>query len=148
MRSTSVRLPDDLRQRWKASRVSLREVVRLGLAAVNRGTPALSAASGGRISSDVGPGLTVSSDWMTVQQAADTLSIGESRVHHLLSVGYLESRKAEDGWRRLVSAESVRAELGRRERARQGIRPPYADAASAYQAETEAAWRTAMARHT
>jgi hypothetical protein len=57
-------------------------------------------------------------EWMTVQAAAETLGITESRVHHLFDAGWLYGRK--DGHRRLVWAESVTAELAARLR-----RPPY-----------------------
>lgn len=142
VRNTSVRLPDDLLQQWKASGVPLREVIRLGLAALSSGTPAPDAAP------EDTAALAVSGDWMTVQEAADVLSISASRVHHLLSVGYLESRKADDGWRRMVSAESVRAELDRRKRASRSPQGPYTDAASTYQAQTQAAYRAALAQYT
>lgn len=148
MRNTSVRLSDDLWQQWKTSRVPLREVIRAGLVAISGGTPAPGAAPVGGTAPEPAADLAVSGDWITVQEAGAALGISVSGVHHLLSVGYLASRKADDGWRREVSAESVRAELARRKRVRQGTQAPYADAASTYQAETEAAYRAAVARYT
>jgi hypothetical protein len=155
MHKTSVKLPDDLWEQWKASRVPLREWIRRGMAVADGGTPATEAVpDGGTPATEAvpdggtepepGADLAVSGDWLTVQQAADALSISDSRVHHLLSVGYLESRKADDGWRRMVSAASVRVELARRKHLREYVQGPYTDAASTYQTETDAAWRAVV----
>jgi hypothetical protein len=130
-------LPSDLDEQVKASGVKLVDVIRRGLDASKGGTPPGDTAE-----------VAVPGDWITVQEAAALLSISASRVHHLLSVGYLASRKADDGWRRLVSAESVRAEVDRRKRAYYGVQGPYADAASTYQAETRAAYLAVVAAHT
>jgi hypothetical protein len=147
-RRTSVWLPSDLDEQLKASGAKLADLIRRGLDASKGGTPAPSGASGDGTAPGDAAEVAVSGDWVAVQEAAAVLSISASRVHHLLSVGYLASRKADDGWRRMVSAESVRAELDRRKHAYYGSQGPYADAASTYQAETQAAYFAAIARHT
>jgi hypothetical protein len=125
MRKTSVSLLEALAGAWKAMGAPLREL-RLGLDARNGKMRHPSAASDDGFPTERGPELAASGDWMTVQDTAAALGITEGRVHHLLAEGWLDSRK--DGWRRLVSAESVAAELARRT-------PPYQESALAYRAD-------------
>lgn len=126
MPKTSVYLPADLAAAVKESGESLGALIRLGLAVKDGGIPPVPAMRDGGIPlTPPMPTMTVYAvhgldDWITVQQAADVLGITESRVHHLISQGWLYSRK--DDWRRLVLTESVSRELTRRSAI---ARPPY-----------------------
>jgi hypothetical protein len=126
MPKISVSLPYALASARKALGAPLRELMRLGLHARNASMRDPSASSDDGIPPEDGPESAVSGDWMTVQDAATALGITESRVHHLSAEGWLDSRK--DGWRRLVSAESVAADLARRT-------PPYPESALAYRSD-------------
>jgi hypothetical protein len=107
MHKTTVNLPDDISDELaaaKAAGVTLSELIRRGLAAL--------------MDDHLAPAEVNPDGWMTVQEAAVALDITESRVHGLLAEGWLFSRK--DGYRRQIWAESVSAELARRD-----AKPPY-----------------------